>query len=270
MITVASLSGGKTSSYMAANYAADVSIFALVRIEDTLCTPADKKLVQYVSDKIGFEFIATAESDITLTAVRDLEQKIGRNIVWVSGVTFEQMCIKRKALPNLMQRFCTTELKMKPIFDYCHNVIGEKVDMQIGFRYDEAERAKRLKTSFKTVIGKLKDGRNKWGEVEWREHSFPLIEDRINHFDVSRWASSSGIEFPPDSNCVGCFWKPIEQLRMNFETEPLKMQWFSELEKRIKRRFKKEITYENIQKTGLQADFNFGTGSGCQAGFCTD
>ena len=44
-----------------------------------------------VSDKIGTEFIATAEDDLTLTLMFDLEQFIGKEIIWVTGETFEQV-----------------------------------------------------------------------------------------------------------------------------------------------------------------------------------
>jgi hypothetical protein len=30
------------------------------------------------------------------------------------------------------------------------------------------------------------------------------------------------------------------------------------------------MTYEQIKKVGLQTDFLFGGGSGCDGGFCTD
>ena len=115
MKTINSLSGGKTSSYMAANYRADYNIFALVRIEADYCKPKDESIVKYASDKIGMDFIATGESDTTLYAMRDLEQLIGSEIIWVTGDSFDELCRKRKALPNLMQRFCTTEMKMMPI-----------------------------------------------------------------------------------------------------------------------------------------------------------
>jgi hypothetical protein len=88
MKTINSLSGGKTSSYLAKHFPADYNIFSLVRIEDRRCTPKDEKLVKFISDKIGQEFIATAESDITLKAVIDLEQLIGQEIIWVTGRTF--------------------------------------------------------------------------------------------------------------------------------------------------------------------------------------
>ena len=271
MKTINSLSGGKTSSYLAKHFPADYNIFSLVRIEDRRCTPKDEKLVQFISDKIGQEFIATAESDITLKAVIDLEQLIGQEIIWVTGKSFEQVNRKAtggKGLPNQQWRFCTTEMKMRPIWDWWYKNINEKVKMGIGFRFDEMERAERLSTTFKGVVGQSANGRNKWEEIEWREGYFPLIENRITHYDVKKWADSTPLIFPADSNCGGCFHKPMQQLRKNWDLEPEKMQWFAEQEKNAK--WKKEGTYFQFKEIGLQMDFHFGTGSGCQAGFCTD
>jgi hypothetical protein len=272
MVTVNSLSGGKTSSYMAAHYPAAYNVFALVCIEADYCKPKDNSLVKFVSDKLGKEFVATAESDKTLYVMRDLEQLIGTEIKWVAGETFESVIRKKKALPNQMWRFCTTEMKMKPIFDFCQQEIGEIVEMQVGFRYDEKERGERNvnNTTFKAVVGQSANGRNKWKEIEWRKLSFPLIDNKVFHHNVIEWANGTALEFPADSNCAGCFWKPFQQLRKNWEDEPLKMRWFAQMEEITKRQWKKEQTYSAVKNIGLQSDFFFGTGSGCQAGFCTD
>ena len=58
------LSGGKTSSYIAANYKSDHNVFALVRTNDVKCIFPDKKIRQIVSDKLGLEFIGTLEDDM--------------------------------------------------------------------------------------------------------------------------------------------------------------------------------------------------------------
>lgn len=278
MKIVNSLSGGKTSSYMAAHYPADYNIFSLVLIESESCKPKDKSIISYVSNKIGKDFIATAESDTTLYVMRDLEQFIGKEIIWVTGNTFDKIIQKNNFLPSWARRYCTTEMKIRPIWDWWFKNINEKIKMGIGFRYDELERAERLTTKFKGIVGK-KGIRNKWELIEWREGYFPLIEDKILHYEVKKWADKSGLIFPLDSNCVGCFHKPLQQLRKNWDDEPLKMQWFADIEKKpvkykgelISQTFKDDkITYEQIKKIGLQSEFIFGTGSGCQAGFCTD
>lgn len=269
MKTINSLSGGKSSSYMAYHYPADYNIFALITIDDIRCTPKDNSIIKYVSDKLNKDFIATAEHDETLYAMRDLEQVIGKTIIWVSGDSFDNVINKKKYLPNMLTRFCTTEMKMKPIFDWWKRNINEKIKMGIGYRYDEKERAERFTTTFKTITGK-RGNKNKWQEIEWREGYFPMIENKIFPIDVKNWSDKSGILFPTDSNCVGCFFKPLQQLRKNWDDSTNKMQWFSDQEIKIKNKFKQETTYENIKNIGLQQDFIFGTGAGCQSGFCTD
>jgi len=270
MIKIHSLSGGKTSSYMAVHYPADYNIFALVNIEDINCKPKDKSLVKYVSDKIGKEFIATAEDDLTLYAMRDLEQLIGKEIIWVSGKSFDYI-VKHNGgfLPSALRRFCTTEMKIRPIFDWWFQNLGQKVKMGIGYRYDEMERVERFSTKFKGVIGKRKT-QNKWAELEWREGWFPLIDDKIIHPTIIKWANSSGINYPIDSNCVGCFHKPLQQLRKNWDDNKNKMKWFSDKEKLGKGTWRQEGTYNQFSKLPLQLDFYFGVGTGCNGGFCTD
>lgn len=268
MKTVNSLSGGKTSSYMAAHYPADHDVFSLVRIDAEYCKPKDASIVRYVSDKIGMDFIATAESDTTLYLVRDLEQKIGRHITWVTGESFDELIKRKKALPNRMWRFCTTEMKIVPIFHHCRNSISDIVKMRIGFRHDEQERKNAQNTKLRVVVGKLPDGRNRWANIEWRENEYPMIDDVITYFEVRRWSDASGLTFPPDSNCCGCFWKDPQQLRVNWIDEPMKMRWFSEMEKMMNRRFKKEVSYEQCSRLPIQLDFIGGGGAGCKAGFC--
>ena len=121
MKTVNSLSGGKTSSYIAANYPADYNVFALVRTNDTKCLFPDAKIRQIVSDKIGTEFIGTLEEDDIIYTMLDLEQFIGCEIIWLSENTFENVIQKHgNYLPNLMSRFCTVDMKIKPIAQWCY------------------------------------------------------------------------------------------------------------------------------------------------------
>jgi len=102
MKTVNSLSGGETSSFMAIHYPADYNIFSLVCINDPECAPDDKKLIQYVNDKLEKqiptygEFIATAEDDKTIIAMRDLEQLLGSEIIWTRGKSFDDVLTSKR------------------------------------------------------------------------------------------------------------------------------------------------------------------------------
>ena len=148
MKTVNSISGGKTSAYIAANYPADYNVFALVRTDDKRCIYPDAKVRQLVSDKLGTEFIGTLEDDIIINTILDLEQFIGQEIHWVTGKTFDETIIttkkETKYLPNKIARYCTTEMKTMPILYWMYNVIKEPVIMRFGYRANETNRAKTM------------------------------------------------------------------------------------------------------------------------------
>lgn len=287
MKTINSLSGGKTSSYLAVNYPVDYNIFSLVCIDDKKCRPSDKNLIQKVNDKFekyGFikkygEFVATAEDDKILKVMFDLEQMIGSEIVWVRHQSLDWWIDKKGMLMNMTMRYCTTETKIIPICEWVVNELMLKEDMQPvfmnqGIRIDEFERAKKGKNREyrnKIITGRSKNGnQNKWTEYFWAVANYPLIIDKISHYSIQDFWKDKNILFPEDSNCVGCFWKDVQQLRKNWDNQTNKMQWFADQEKRKNHFFKPNIDYNQIKKIAIQQEFNFGTGSGCQAGFCTD
>ena len=95
MKTINSLSGGKSSSYIASNYKADYNVFSLVRTLDKNCIYPDVKVRQIVSDKINKEFIGTLEDDNIIKIMLDLEQFIGQKIHWVSGKTYDEIIVEK-------------------------------------------------------------------------------------------------------------------------------------------------------------------------------
>lgn len=282
MKTINSLSGGKTSSYLAVHYPADYELFALVCVDDHnagasipkwLKREVNERLQKYCSH--WPEFRATTEDVRTITAILDLEQMIGREIIFLRGMGWEEMMQKRKAVPNRERRFCTTVMKMQPIFEFCYKYTGLPVDMRIGYRYDEIDRSFRFSTKMKYATHceywpKSNKWVHRWKEKEWRAGSFPLIEDKILHFHIQQYWKNRGIEFPPDSNCQNCFWKHEQQLRKNYDENPHIMKWAAVQEEIIGHTFKDEYSLLQIEKMGLQQEFIFGIGAGCQAGFCTD
>lgn len=278
MKTVNSISGGKTSAYIAANYPADYDIFALVRSSDESVKFKDRKLAQEVEDRIQKPFVGTLEDDIIIHTIFDLEQFTGRRITWVSGITFDEVIDKKGGmLPSFMRRFCTTEMKMIPIKDWWNDQINETVEMRIGFRANELRRAKNTiekcnENGFQTdrfIIGKSKKN-NKWADKIWRKPSFPLIEDGIFQDNINNYWKNLPVRFAPINNCVGCFHgSPLKLLKM-WDWHPEKMEWFAKQEKKNKGTFKEEGDYESFKGTGLLDLFpeDFGGNDGCESGYC--
>lgn len=283
MKTCTSISGGQSSAYIAAHYPADFLVFALVCIEDRKCTPKDKKLVQIVSDRIGKEFIATVEDDIILHTILDLEQYIGQKIDWVTGETFDEVLRQHenRLLPSPIRRYCTAELKMKPMFEWWQNKINEPVKMQIGFRAGEERRVNNHKDKCnenglleqKHIIGKHTNGNNKWKSTAWQKPVFPMVENRIYRDAVVEFWKDKPVRFAPRNNCVGCFHRNPLLLRTMFDTFPNKMEWFASKEKN--RKYPKDLfkpqtgmTYKEISRHKLQHTLSFDDFEECDSGHC--
>jgi hypothetical protein len=282
MITVNSLSGGKTSSYIAANYPADYNVFALVRTSDKNCLFPDAKIRQIVSDKIGQEFIGTLEMDTIIYTMLDLEQFIGQEINWVTGKTFDEI-IKRGDkvyLPNKVQRFCTIEMKIEPIFYWWADVCNLEVcDMRIGFRANEMRRAKsmleRCENGIQYMKGtweKSKNGRNKWETVAYRKPTFPLIKDGIFKDKIETYWKDKSVRFAYANNCVGCFHRSAVFLKHMSKKSPKQFDWFIEQENKgydsNKARFKSETTYKQIKSSFTQMDLFDDDFNECDSGYC--
>lgn len=237
MITVNSLSGGKTSSYIASNYKADYNVFSLVRTNDIRCKFPDDKLRQYVSDKLGgIEFIGTLEEDAIIYTMIDLEQYIGQEIQWVSGKTFDEILVRGnfKYLPNVTQRFCTSEMKLNPLYNWWKINFTEPIEMRIGYRANEGRRALNAKhnqsengfQTYKDIVGYSKNGRNKWADIEWQKQVYPLINDGIFKDQIEEYWKDKPVRFAYMNNCIGCFHRNEILLKLMSEKFPNKFDWF--------------------------------------------
>jgi len=285
LIKVNSLSGGKTSSYIAANYPADYDVFALVRIEHEQSKFPDKKIRQEVEDRIQAPFIATAEDDMIIYTMLDLEQYIGRKITWVTGETFDKVILNKNGktyIPQVTKRTCTSQMKVVPIANWWYKTIKEPVEMRIGFRANEQRRAKTMlnKTNnegftserIKTKININKN--DKWENFNWRKPTFPLIKDGILKDKIHEYWKDKPVRFAWMNNCIGCFHAEDLFLKKQSDNHPNKFEWFINKEKLSIKDYKgrqwkqNHPTYEQIknsfkQLTIFEDDFNE-----CDSGYC--
>lgn len=279
MKKVNSLSGGKTSSYIAANYPADYNVFSLVRTDDKKCLFPDAKIRQEVSDRLGKEFIGTLEEDTIIYTMLDLEQYIGSKIDWVSGKTFDDSIIKTKKgskyLPNKMARYCTTELKTLPILHWMYEEVKEPVIMRFGYRANETRRAIKMMektdedgfTKVKATFTKLKDGRNSWGVYKYCKPEFPLINDNIYKDTIEEFWKEKDVRFAYMNNCVGCWWRSPLLLKKMHNKHPEKMQWFADQETN-KSKWRSDIMYKEIIKWKTQTELFDDDFNECDSGHC--
>jgi hypothetical protein len=281
MQTVNSLSGGKTSSYLAAHYPADYNVFSLVRTSDKRCMFPDAKLRQEVSDRIGCEFIGTLEDDMIIYTMFDLEQYIGQKIHWVTGKTFDEVIMrgKKKYLPNVTQRFCTTEMKLRAIFNWWIENFDNPIEVRIGYRANEQNRAVDMISKvnveglceFDAIVGFHKNGNKKHQMIGWEKPVFPLIEDSIFKDNIIEFWKGKPVRFAKFNNCVGCPNRNEMLLKLMSIEHPNKFEWFEDQEKDTGdnvRTWKNGITYQRIRKQELSFALSFDDFDECDSGHC--
>lgn len=283
-MTVNSLSGGKTSSYMAVHYPADINIFACVCIDYSPATPKDQDVLKYCLEKLNGDFIASAEHEKTLKVMMNLEQKIGREIVWVRGKSFDEIIDNAGCLPTWARRFCTTDMKILPIFEYVYFRYGF-VNENIGFRYDELYRAysikkgEKPKKKVKAIISNYPlscknygQKRQNLGEIHWANKNYPLIDNKVYHKEIlDFWKSQPQFDFPRDSNCRGCHHKPPQLIKKNWEETPEVLEWFAMQEEKGKYNTWHDdmMPYRDKFKMNFTEEL-FNDYQMCNSGGCTD
>lgn len=276
MITVNSVSGGKTSAYVMKHFPADYNIFQLVRLNTKKCLwmkGKDELTRKLISDRIGMEFIGTAEDDTCIYTILDLEQHLGSEIkIITSHLSFEELIDehKNRLLPSPIRRYCTTELKIDPTFRWWQeNFDNEIVEMRIGYRANEIGRVnKMLKRcdnnrilSFKHIAGTkiTKKGiQNVWDETKWQRPVFPLVEWQPTWNDgiIKHWTEDGRVRFSEKNNCVFCVNAEILWLAYMWEVCPEKMEVASSWE--VDRKYNNDtlkadgnITYEKIKHMSI-------------------
>lgn len=159
--------------------------------------------LEYQRDDIGYKTVTFA------TAARD-------------GQPFEQLINKKNYLPNPVTRFCTIELKIRPMGKYLFDLgmaqtktEGENMSM-IGIRADEPRRA--AKIAHKERIPLVAAGVTK-ADVQafWQLQSFDLELPNIG-----------GVTY--HGNCDLCFLKGGSQVLSLIAEKPERAVWWAKME----------------------------------------
>lgn len=135
------------------------------------------------------------------------------------GEPYAELIRERAFLPNPVTRFCTTELKIRPIkawmlehgFTYWTNVVG--------LRRDEPHRVANLRAA---------EGKERW------DYAFPLYDGQITKADVDAfWRAQPfdlGLNFW-EGNCDLCFLKGQAKRRRVMYDRPDLVAWWVEQER---------------------------------------
>lgn len=144
-----------------------------------------------------------------------------------NGEPFAQMIAAKKRLPSPPQRFCTTELKLKPIERFLDSVGCDNPCMAVGLRADEPHRVHRLKGATKQMF----------------DHVFPLYDAKVTAQSVLSFWKQQPFDLglsanSPFINCDLCFLKRTTVISDGLMIEPERANWWIEQEEMIGHRFR--------------------------------
>lgn len=190
------------------------------------------------------------EDEATLKFVHDCETNWNVPIVWLeyrktgyvvvnyqsasrNGEPFAELIDKKKYLPHAMARFCTEELKVKPIKEYTQ--LDDDQTM-VGVRADEQRRIPKMRA---------------------RGMLIPLADVGISQADVQKFWSQSPFDLQLSfrdgvtalGNCDLCFMKGQYQIASIIAQNPDRAIWWAEQEKKIGATFAKDRpSYQSMIK----------------------
>lgn len=217
---VISFSGGRTSAYM------------LRRVLDAGLQP-----------DVHVLFADTGrERDETYQFVRECEERWQVPIHWVKRPGyFTQLITDRRTLPNPAQRWCTQELKIRPMRDWMQARGYERWDAVIGIRADEPRR-----------IAKMREANEERSE-RWT-NVMPLAETGITVKDIVAFWAAQPFDLklrPWEGNCTICFLKHVAKRERIAKDRPDLLAWWVEQERRTRQYFRRdEPEYEVLPKIG--------------------
>lgn len=221
-----SFSGGRTSAYM---------LWRFIQANDGL---PDDCVVAFAN--------TGKEAEATLRFVRRCSDEWGVPIVWLEyqwaektkdrfkvvdfysaarfGEPFEALIHAKKYLPNPVTRFCTIELKIRPIANYLHSIglcekrsHGENMAI-VGIRADEQRRAAKIEPHRRPLVaaGVTKETVSQF----WAEQSFDLELPNIN-----------GVT--PHGNCDLCYLKGAGLIESLILERPDRADWWARMEAEV-------------------------------------
>ena len=149
-----------------------------------------------------------------------------------NGEPFAQLIKDKNYLPNMVARFCTSELKVLTIERYMG---GNDFLTVVGIRADEPRRAAKMRT---------KDN-----------YAVPLADDGVTEIEIRKFweAQSFDLKMPPAgintlSNCDLCFLKGYKIKQSIVEHDPSLANWWVKQEKKINARFRSDQpSYQKMQ-----------------------
>jgi 3'-phosphoadenosine 5'-phosphosulfate sulfotransferase (PAPS reductase)/FAD synthetase len=201
------------------------------------------------------------ESAITYQHIKDIEAWTGKKIIVLRSKKYKDfvdLCIKKGRVPSTKAKFCTEELKVKPMIDY---VLSLNCDITVhqGVRWEESESRRAMKKNdeffrfYFEPYGKDKKGKDKYHTYNKKavvaycdKYSVDVSRDIIEWTanEVFDYIFASGLKANPlyymgfsRVGCFPCIMCRKDEIRLIVEKFSERIDEIRELERELGRTF---------------------------------
>jgi len=180
------------------------------------------------------------------------------------GQPYDLILQNKTYVPNPTMRFCTIQLKIRPMRDFCKTTLGWKNWTNIvGLRADEAHRVVRMHKNAQSQA---------WNALA------PMHEAGVTVDDVMRFWQEQPFDLrlePHEGNCDLCFLKSSRSINRILRKKPELADWWIQKEKEMDQPFRLDRPkYVHLLEGVLsQQEFDFGIFDDeqtCGSNACTD
>ncbi len=244
-----SFSGGRSSAYMLWRvlqaHGGQLPSDSVVAFANT--GKEDPRTLDFVDEcarqwKINIWWVEYADNDVGF-------RNVARGYASENGEPFAALIEKKKYLPNAVTRFCTSDLKIKPINAMLKHWGWGEYDMLVGIRADEPRRIAKMPHLHKplAIAGTTKQDVLAF----WKEQPFDLMAE--------------------DGNCDLCFNKGLHQIMSSIRKRPEKAVWWARQEQQRGATFAKDRpSYEEMRLNAIAQTDMLGYEEEAIACFCGD
>jgi hypothetical protein len=217
-VEIVSLGAGKQSIFMLIEglkgkfcTKPDYAVFADTGDEPQYVYKQLSYLQKYCLDKFNFPISIVSGGNLQ----SDIIDYLNGKTTWAPTPPFWE-----KAGGNL-RRACTERLKLRPVRKFIRKVTaGRPVNLWIGLSYNEIERMNK-------------------SDVQYINHFYPLIQNKILLTDIQEWYKKTGYPEPGKSSCITCPFHSLDYWRRLKIVEPDSYKSAIRFDERI-RHYKKD------------------------------
>lgn len=149
-----------------------------------------------------------------------------------NGDSLYDRCMRRKVIPSQTWRWCTRDLKIRPIYAF-YRSLKSHVYQYVGIDYDELHRMKDSKADYVTNV-------------------YPLIDYKIGRDKCIEIIKKACLPTPVKSGCYFCPFNNIERWTELYEKHPQLFQQAMLLEENGKHMPKQKLAFIPLRKFAEQ------------------